>query len=142
MRPSPSNVRRPRLVWAILVWYAFGAVVVLLGFASIYSGSLPMTREQKVYFGNLTVFDHVTTALLGGINITAAILLFRLRRSAVQWFAVGLALSVALTIRAVLTSNWIQAVQQRGVSGYLLGLGLGFAVLAYAIGLRKKGVLA
>jgi glucose dehydrogenase len=111
---------------------------VLVGLFAIYSGRLPLDPGEKECFQNLTWFDHVITGLAGAINIMAAILLFRLRKSAVELFGVGLTLNVGLTIWATVRSNWLQL---SGSGGGLIGLGLAFLILLYSLWLRQKEIM-
>lgn len=90
------------------------------------------------YFANRTFFDNLMTVVAGVINILAVILLFRLRKTAVPLFGVGLALNVALRVRDVATTNWLQL---PGSTTGLLGLGIASMVLLYSIWLKRTEAL-
>lgn len=113
----------------------------MLGFVLIYAGIVPLNEAQKAYFANLSIFDYASTMVLGVTNIAAAVLLFRLRRTAVPLFASALILNLALTTRAVLGSKWTQAIGANGLVGASLGLLTILAVLLYAMRLRQREIL-
>jgi len=125
-------------VWIIFTFYVAATLVVLFGLFAIYSGRVPLDPGEKEYFQNLTIWDHLITAVAGATNLTAAILLIRLRKSAVPLFGLGLALNVGLTIRAAIRSNWLQL---SGSGAGLVGLGLAFLILLYSMWLKQKEVL-
>jgi|GraSoiStandDraft_46_1057282.scaffolds.fasta_scaffold294120_1 hypothetical protein len=99
-----------------------------------------MNSAQQAYFASLTIFDHLATILLAFINIVAAVLLFRLRRTAVVLFAAALTLNVILSARALLTSNWFNTFDETGAS-VLAGVITALAVLLYSIRLRRRAIL-
>jgi len=102
---------------------------------------VPLNEAQKAYFANLSIFDYASTVVLTAINITAAVLLFRLRRTAVPFFAATLVFTLGLTIRAVFRSNWLEALSLGGLVGASLGWLTALAVLLYATRLRRRGIL-
>jgi hypothetical protein len=138
---TDTHRKRPWLVWIILLFDVVGLLLILLGLAAIYSGRVPLNAAQRTYYANLGIFDHLATLALGTINLIASISLFRLRASAVPLFGVALVLNFALSIRAALTSNWLESLGRDGRVGASLGLIIALAVLLYALRLRHKGIL-
>jgi hypothetical protein len=132
--------KRPVAVWVIFLLYVFSFSWTLLGFVLIHTGEVPLNEAQQTYFAHLTLFDHITTAILLATNAAAAIFLFRLRRTAVPMFAAAFLLNLGLTIRAVFGSNWIEAIGTHGLAGYL-GLCIVLAILLYVISLQRRGIL-
>jgi hypothetical protein len=135
-----SGAKRPVAVWLIFLFYVFSFSWTLLGFVLMYTGTVPLNEAQKAYFAHLTLFDHVTTAILLATNATAAILLFRLRETAVPLFAAAFLLNLGLTIRAIFGPYWIKAIGSGGLAGYF-GLVIGLAILLYTVSLRRRGIL-
>jgi hypothetical protein len=135
-----AGPKRPVAVWLIFLFYVFSFCWTLLGFVLIHTGVVPLNEAQQTYFARLTIFDHATTVILIATNVTAAILLFRLRKTAVPLFAAAVALNLGLTIRAVFGSNWVEAIGHRGLAGYL-GWCIILAVLLYTVSLRSRGIL-
>jgi hypothetical protein len=139
--PVPATaVKRPVLVWVIVLFYLAATLSTFTGLFFIYSGRLVMNSAQQAYFAHLTIFDHLATVFLVSINLVAAIMLFRLRRTAVALFAAALALNLILTLRAMLSSNQLDVFQQSG-AGVLAGLIIAAAVLLYSIRLLRKAIL-
>jgi len=133
---SPSG--RPLLVWLIAGLYVFVTVSTLFGLFMIYSGRVPLDDAERAYFASRTIFDNVVTVIAGAINLVAVVFLFRLRKTAVPLFVVGLALNVALKVRDIATTNWLQ---RPGSTTGLLGLGVASMVLLYSIWLKRTKVL-
>jgi hypothetical protein len=132
--------KRPIAVWLIFLFYIFAFCWTLLGFILIYAGLVPLTEAQKTYFAHLSFFDHASTVILAAINIAAAILLFRLRRTAVPLFAAAFVLNLGLTIRAVFGSNWVEVIGHNGLAGYL-GFCIILAILLYTVSLSRRAIL-
>ena len=137
--PGPGR-GRPRWVWAIFIFYMFSAVATLFSFYFVYSGAIPLPEEQKQYLADLTVFDHVLSFGILGLNLAAAVQLFRLRRISVNLFLTALALGVLATMWKVATKGWLAATGGSG-SSVLLGWGIAVAVCLYAWRLARKGIL-
>lgn len=127
------------LVWLIAGLYVFVTVSTLLGLFMIYSGRVPLDDAEQAYFASRTIFDNVITVIAGAINIVAVVFLFRLRKTAVPLFVVGLALNVALRVRDIATTNWLQL---PGSTTGLVGLGVASMVLLYSIWLKRTKVLS
>jgi hypothetical protein len=50
--------KRPKLVWAISIFYVISALWTILSFYLVLKGSLPLTPEQKAYFRNFNILDY------------------------------------------------------------------------------------
>jgi hypothetical protein len=70
-----------------------------------------------------------------------AVLLLLLRRHAYRLLAGAFALGILLTLYQILTRNWLGAVGGAGLVGAVIGWVISIAVILYARGLMKKGVL-
>lgn len=137
-----SPRRRPVGVWLVSGFYVLSAGWTLLSFALIFSGAIKINAAQEAYFASLTGVDWLFTLAIGVIGFSAAVSLFLLRRVAVVLFSVALVLNLAFTVFQTMRTNWIEAIGGAGLVGALFGWLILFAVIAYAHGLTKKGVLS
>jgi hypothetical protein len=136
-----AGPKRPVAVWLIFLFYVFSLSLALLSFVLFYAGVGPLDDAQKAYFAHVSIFDNASSVILAAINTIAAILLFRLRKTAVPWIAGAFALNLGLTLRAVFDPNWIKAIGAGGLAGDLSLFIIGLAIMLYAIGLRRRGIL-
>jgi hypothetical protein len=138
---TPIPAKRPALVWVISIFYFLSAGWTTLSLALVLSGGIPLTSAQQQYFSSLTAFDHASTLVVGISNLAGAVLLLLLRRPAYRFFAGAFALGLLLTLRQVLAGNWLGAIGGAGLIGAAIGLAISVAVILYARGLVKQGVL-
>lgn len=123
-----TPTKRPLGVWLILAFYVLGMGFVcfeVLSFAS--------------YFPNLEILA-LNAIFVSALNLTGAVLLFRLRKAAVVFFAVALVFSTGASIPGVLRLNW-KAIDAANVGGVAIGILVSLAILAYAMRLRQRGIL-
>ena len=137
---TSTAVKRPVLVWVIFLFYLAATLSTFAGLFLIYSGRVAMNSVQQAYFAHLSILDHLATVLLVSINLVGAVMLFRLRRTAVTLFAAALALNLILTLRAMLSSRQLDVFQQ-SAAGVLTGLIIALAVLLYSIRLLRRAIL-
>lgn len=137
-----SPKRRPKGVWVILVFYVLSAGWTLFSLALIFGGAITITPAQEAYFVSLSAVDRFFSAAIGVIGLTAAVCLFLLRRVAVVMFSVALALNVAFTAVHAMRTNWTEALGGAGLIGALIGWLILIAVIVYARGLVRRGVLS
>ncbi len=120
--------KRPFGVWLILAFYVFATCFLSVELLSLVS-----------YFPNLGVL--VLGAIAGGaVNIIAAVLLFRMRRSAVMLFGISFVFSTVMTIRSVVGSNW-KAMNAANLGGITIGWLIALAIFLYTLKLRQRGIL-
>jgi hypothetical protein len=120
--------KRPFGVWLILAFYVLGTCFLCVELLSLVS-----------YFPNLGVF--AVGAIAGAaVNVVAAVLLFRMRRSALLLFGLAFLFSTAMTIRGLVGSNW-KAVDAANLAGITIGWLIALAILLYAMRLRQRGIL-
>lgn len=138
---TADSGRRPRLVWVIFIFYMLSAIGTLFSFYIVFSGTVALPEAQRQYIDSLTFFDHAMTALMMGINVVAAIQLFRLRRISAILFPSALLLGVLFTAWHVATKGWLAATGGSGISSMLFGWGIAVAICVYAWRLASKGIL-
>lgn len=136
---EPDRLRRPWGVWVVFLFMVVSAAWVFIALALIYLGKVGLNPAQRAYFENLGAFEYLVSLSLVTINLVGAILLFRLRKASVPLFGAALAINLADTARAAMTSNYVQTLG--GAPAAFGGLIIPVAVLLYAAWLRKKGVL-
>lgn len=131
---------RPVWVWVICIFYLFGAISTAASLAFVYSGSASLSEQQRQYFASLSIVDHVLTLLVLGINTTAAVLLFRLRKLAATLFPTGFAIGLLHTAWQAAAKGWYAAIAG-GFAGVMFGWVIAVLVCLYAWRLAKTGVL-
>lgn len=140
-RGEQSPRHRPIGVWLVSVFYVFSAGWMLLSFALIFSGTIKANAAQEAYFASLTAVDWFFSLAIGVVGFSAAVSLFLLRRVALVLFLGALVLNLAFTVFQAMRTNWLNAIGGAGLTGALLGWLILLAVIVYARGLTKKGVL-
>jgi hypothetical protein len=121
-----TPAKRPVGVWLILAFYVLG-----MGFVSV-----ELVRVVS-YFPSLGVIA-LASIFVCALNVTGAILLFLLRKTAVLLFAIALVLSTAASVPELV--NW-RAIGFTNLGGAAIGLLISLAILLYAIRLRQRGIL-
>jgi hypothetical protein len=123
-----TPTKRPLGVWLVLAFYVLG-----MGFVCFEVWSF------AAYLPNLKILA-LNAVLVSVLNLTGAVLLFRLRKAAVIFFAVSFVYSTAASIPGVLRSNW-KAVDVTSLGEMAIGLLVSLAILFYAMRLRQRGIL-
>jgi len=133
---------RPIGVWIVAAFYALSAGWTLLSFALVFGGAIKVNAAQQEYFASLTGVDWFFALAIGAVGLSAAICLFLLRRVAVALFSVSLALNLTLTAVHIMRTNSTEALSGGSLVGLMLGWLILIAVIVYARGLAKRGVLS
>ncbi len=123
-----TPTKRPLGVWLILAFYVLG-----MGFICFEVVSF------APYFPQLEILA-LNAIFAGALNLIGAVLLFRLRKAAVLFFAVSFVFSTAASIPGVLRSNW-KAIDFANLSERAIGILVALAILLYAMRLRRRGAL-
>jgi hypothetical protein len=119
-----GKVERPVWVWVIFIFYLLSALSLMLSFAIIFSGRLPMSETTRQYFANINALEYLLTFVITVTNVVAAVQLFRLRRVSQYLFPAALFLGVlSWGLRLVLGH------------GFPAGAGLGQVVFGWVIAL-------
>lgn len=141
LRGSGTTRGRPAWVWVIFIFYLLSAVGTSFSFYFVYSGAISLPEQQRQYLESLTVFDRAITSIMMGINVVAAIQLFRLRRISVYLFPSALVLGVLLTAWHAATKGWLAASGGSGVTSMVFGWAIAVAICLYTWRLARKGIL-
>lgn len=133
--------KRPILVWLIAVFYGLGALWTLLSFALFFSGRINVPPAEAAYFASLTPIDLTLTVLLAISGLVGAIMLFRLKRSALVFFLIALVLNISYSIWTFLMNPAFRTVAQQSVIGLITGLTVVSLITFYVYRLKKRGLL-
>ena len=139
--PSSARRRRPRLVWAIFIWYVFSAGYTLLSFALIFAGRVPLSAEASRYLSSLSPLDYTVTILALLLNLGGAVALLLLRQAAPHLFSAALLLNIVSVALHALTKGLVAALGTGGPIGLILGYGIAALVCVYAWQLYARGML-
>ena len=137
-----NTKRRPAGVWVIAAFYILSAGWTLLSFALVFSGVVSLEAEEQTYLGSLDIVDWFFTLAGAVLNLGGAVFLFRLRRTAVILFEVSLVLGIGSAVLQALRTNWLEVTSVPSLFGSLLGWLILVAIILYAHGLSKRGVLS
>ena len=137
-----EQVKRPKLVWAITIFYVISVPFTLLSVLSVSTGQVPLSPAMQAYFDSLSAFDYSLTTLTGVLNVAGTISLFRLRKSAVWLFTINVGLGTSYSLWHTLTTNWMEVMAEPGaLGGAFVGWAIGLGIVFYAWRLKLKGVL-
>ena len=140
--PSPKH-KRPRLVWAIFIFYVFSVATTLLSFSLIRQGKVVLPPAEASIWAEMGAFDFVWSLLIGALGLYAAICLFQLRSIAARLFLILLIIQIVTSIWYAFTTNWgnfLFTHPSRAIAA-LLVWALAFAFWYYADRLKRCGVL-
>ncbi|MDC0254445.1 hypothetical protein OAK75_06060 [Bacteriovoracales bacterium] len=139
---SSPPIKRPKMVWAISLFYFLSAGHNLLSFILIYSGLIPLNEAQETYFKSQSILDHVFSALIFSANLAGAILLFLLKKYAYQALLYGFIITILMLIYQIIFKNWITVIGTSGFIGTAVGLGISISVILYSKKLVEKRILS
>lgn len=131
--------KRPIGVWIITVYFAITVPFILYSLYLVLSGRAPMNDAQAVYVSNIDPLDITATVMIGVSNVIGAVSLFKLRKAALTFFGVSLAINIALTIWHVATRGFVEVVG--GAMPIVMGLVLLLSIIGYTAYLSKKQIL-
>lgn len=138
---AAETPRRPKLVWVIAVIYVFGALWGLLSLALSRLGTIPVPPETQAYYEGLTIIDYGFAVVVTLLNVTGAVLLFRLRSKAIGFLGAAVGVSALSLLYQLSTPAFRAALAAPGSSGMIVGLALSIAVVIYAYRLKLRGIL-
>ena len=136
---STQPRKRPIGVWIITLYFAVTIPFVLYGLYLMLSDQVPMNDAQAVYVSNIDPLDITATVMIGISTVIGAISLFNLRKAALTFFGVSLAINIALTFWHLATKGFVEVVG--GAAPIVLGFVLLLSIIAYTAYLSKKRIL-
>lgn len=136
---STQPRKRPIGVWIIKVYFAISIPLVLYGLYLMLSDQAPMSDGQAVYVSNIDPLDITATVMIGISNVIGAISLFYLRKAALTFFSVSLAINIALTVWHIISRGFVEVIG--GIWPIVLGLALILSIIGYTAHLSRKQIL-
>jgi hypothetical protein len=136
--PLAPKSGRPFLVWVILIFYLFAGASSLAQIRRTLTGA-----DQRVDARGrpYTTFDYLESLAFIGLKVAAAVMLFRLRRSAFPLFLAIMVLNAVATGYDLLTKGLPPPGGAVIVASMTIGFGMLMAICFYAWRLQRKGVL-
>ena len=132
---------RPKLVWAISIFYVISFIFTGFSFYAVYSGLVPLDEAQKAYFDSMSAFDHIASVVLVAVSFSGAILLFRLKRLAFHFFVGAFGTGLLMTIWHAFSKGLFAAVGGGGLAGEVIGSATQIAICTYCWILIRRGIL-
>ncbi len=135
--------KRPVWVWVISVFYILSAAWTCIAWYMVISKGMYVTPEGKTYLESLTAFDYAISIIQALLSLSAAVMLFLLRKVAYRLFCTALVVALIATAWHTLARGWLTAMQsiRGGLFGAVMGVALLFAVCFYTGRLRERGKL-
>ena len=138
-----GEIKRPKLVWVILIIYILGLPGLILHFVMI-EGMLPLEGAAKEYYTNLGLIDNLLIVFGTMYGFIAAVQLFRLKKSALKLFYGLIFFSIIASAYNFADSNYIAMMNEQGSSMYyslVPSYVVMLLIVAYVYRLSKKGIL-
>lgn len=139
--PRSNSENRTILVWVISVFYFVSAAWVIWSVVGIFTGVIPLNDAQKEYFQSQSILDYGFPLLLGATNLTAAVLLFFLRKPAFYLFLTTFTVGIVVTIYQIFARDWLGVVGDSGLKAAVIGWIINIAVILYSKRLIDRGIL-
>ena len=133
--------KRPFLVWVIVIFYGLSAAWTLLSFALVASGMVNISPAEAAYFSSLTLIDYALTILLGVSGVISVIMLFQLRRAALHFFLIALAVNGAYSLWTLLMNPTFGDIRTEMAIGMVIGFGTLCLISFYVYRLKERGLL-
>jgi hypothetical protein len=136
--PAPDTVaNRPRLVWAILVLYAFGFVVTLASIYAIFSRAFRLPAGDAAFYAGFGTLNFLGLGLSAVLSTGFMVQLFRMRKSA-AYFA------TASFLVLLVKELWYQPQLVRlghSLVPAVIGVVVAFLIVCYTWRLKRSGAL-
>ena len=149
-RPERSQVTdeqqvtrtRPKLVWAIIIFYVVSFIYTAFSFYAVYSGLVPLNEAQQAYFDSMSAFDHIASVVLVAASLSGAILLFQLKRLAFHFFVGAFGAGLLMTMWHAFSKGWFAVLVEGGFAGTVIGWAIQISICTYCWILIRRGILS
>lgn len=128
---------RPKMVWAITIFYFLGILAGIASLAFVYTSFDELPPPVQAFYRNLTPLYYAASIGSMLLNLAGAILLFRLSARAPHF----LAASVVTGILLLLYGRFLSPSDLSGNFSSIAGQAIGIAIAVYAYRLRSRGIL-
>ena len=138
-----TKFKRPGWVWVISFYYVLSVLWSSIALYALSSGGIHVTPEGKQYFASLNMFDYALSVFQSLLSLSAAVMLFLLRKVAYPLFCTAFVVALASILWNVFARNWLAAMKSMrgGLLGALIGMAILFAVCFYTRRLSETGKL-
>jgi hypothetical protein len=133
--------KRPKLVWAIFVFYALSLLYKGVVYYAIFAGAVPLNEAQQAYFDSFTSLDHIASLILALASLVAVIFLFQMRKLAFPFMVGTFAAGLLVTLWHWSTKSWLPALVSGGILAAVVGWAIQIAICVYCWNLVRRGVL-
>lgn len=131
----------PGWVWAITLFFLAASLGISLAFILALTGGISVSPAQQVYLDALTPLDYMLIGAVMACNLLGALWLVLLRGFAVPLLVTGWAFGFFELLWHAVDKGWVPALGAPGVLGFAAANLLSLAIIAYALGLARRGIL-
>jgi len=135
--------KRPILVWVIFIFASLGLLGILSHFAMV-AGVIPLEGALGEYYASTGMLDHALVIFGVSYGFWSALMLFKLKRSALFWFLGQIPISIFSTLYTFSNDAWLKVMQETQ-QGLLVSLAPSYIYLLLVVGyvyyLYRKGTL-
>jgi hypothetical protein len=132
---------RPFWIWSITAFFLAASVLISLAFILALGGRIDLTAAQQAYLDGLTPLDYLIIGAVMACNLVGAVFLVMLRGFAVPLLVVGWAFGFFQLLWHAVGKGWLSAIGAPGVASFAAANFLSLVIIAYALGLARRGVL-
>jgi hypothetical protein len=132
---------RPRFVWPISAFFLAASVAISLAFVLALSDRVPLTPAQQDYIAGLTPLDFLVIGSVMTCNLLGALCLVRRRQFAVPLLVTGWTFGFFELVWQAAAKGWGEAIGAAGIGGFAAANLLSLVIIAYALGLARRGIL-
>ena len=136
-----AQAQRPAWVWAISLFFLAASLAISAVFVLALTGVLSLAPAQQAYLDNLTPVDFMLIGSVMTSNLAGAFYLVQMRGAAVPLLVVGWGAGLFELAWHAIAKGWIPALGAPGVAGFAAANLLSLAIIAYALGLARRGIL-
>ncbi len=133
---DPQEGRRPKMVWAITMFYGFGILAGLASLGFIWASFDELPPQIQAFYKSLTPLYYVVSIGSMFLNLAGAVLLFRLSARAPHFLAASVAAGVLLLLYGYFLSPSDLSRSFSSIAGQAIGV----AIVVYAYRLRSRGI--
>lgn len=135
------NIKRPKWVWVITIFYIFSVAFTTYSFIAISSGLVPLNEAQQTAISDLGYISYTTTIISSLLALSGAISLFLLKKITLKIWVLVFIFEIMINLHSALTSDYFDTVETSGLIGSLIGFGIIGAIYFYAKKLDNRGYL-
>lgn len=135
--PPDAVVRRPGLVWVILVLYAFGLVITVASLYAVFSGVVRLPAGDAAFYAKFGTLNFLGLALSAVFSTGFVVQLFWMRMSAAYFATAGF---LVLIVKELYYQPQLSRLGHSSAPA-IIGVILAFFTLCYTWYLKRTGAL-